>query len=81
MMAIYLLIRCPILALADWSAYKAYGATAESVKANLEDQYKKLSSGNGASLVIAINDSSKHFIMYDEPQWFYGQVDSWLTGK
>ncbi len=74
-------IRCPILALADWSAYKAYGTTAESVKANLEDQYKKLSSENGARLMIAINDSSKHFIMYDEPQWFYAQVDRWLEVK
>jgi hypothetical protein len=74
-------IRCPVLALADWSAYKSYGATAESVKANLEDQYRKLSSKNGASLTIAINDSSRHFIMYDEPKWFYEQVDRWLPGK
>lgn len=74
-------IRCPILALADWSAYKAYGATAGSVKANLDDQYGKLSRANGASLTIAINDSSKHFIMFDEPQWFYDQVDRWLAGK
>jgi N-formylmaleamate deformylase len=74
-------IHCPILALADWSAYKAYGATAESVKTNLEDQYSKLSKANGAALSIAINDSSRHFIMYDEPQWFYDQVDRWLAGK
>jgi N-formylmaleamate deformylase len=74
-------IHCPILALADWSAYKGYGATAASVKANLEDQYKRLSSANGANLTIAMNDSSRHFIMYDEPQWFYEQVDRWVTGK
>ena len=74
-------IRCPILALADWSAYKAYGATAESTRASLEDQYKKLSPAIGATLTIAINDSSRHFIMYDEPQWFYDQVDHWLAVK
>jgi N-formylmaleamate deformylase len=74
-------IRCPVLALADWSAYKAYGATAGSVKANLEGQYKRLSSQKGATLTIAINDSSKHFIMYDEPQWFYAQVDQWLARR
>jgi N-formylmaleamate deformylase len=74
-------IRCPVLALADWSAYKAYGATAESTKANLEGQYKKLSPQNGATLTIAINDASKHFIMYDEPGWFYDQVDRWLVRK
>jgi N-formylmaleamate deformylase len=74
-------IDCPVLALADWSAYKAYGATATSTKANLEAQYKKLSKANGATLTIAINDDSRHFIMYDEPQWFYDQVDRWLAGK
>jgi len=74
-------IHCPILALADWSAYKTYGATAESVRTNLTDQYKNLSKANGAGLTIAINDSSKHFIMYDEPQWFYQQVDQWLAGR
>ncbi len=74
-------IRCPILALADWSAYKAYGATAESVRANLAEQYKRLSKTNGAILTIAINDSSKHFIMFDESKWFYEQVDLWLRGK
>jgi len=71
-------IRCPILALADWSAYKAYGATAASVRANLEEQYRMLSTSSGATLTIAINDSSKHFIMYDEPEWFYDEVDHWL---
>jgi pimeloyl-ACP methyl ester carboxylesterase len=71
-------VRCPILALADWSAYKAYGATAESVRAGLQDQYKNLSPANGATLTIVINDNSKHFIMYDEPHWFYDQVDNWL---
>jgi pimeloyl-ACP methyl ester carboxylesterase len=74
-------IRCPILALADWSAYRTYGATAGSVRTNLTDQYKNLSKANGATLTIAINDSSKHFIMYDEPQWFYEQVDHWLPSS
>jgi pimeloyl-ACP methyl ester carboxylesterase len=77
-------IRCPILALQDWSAYKAYGATAASVKANLEDQYKGLSKAStvdvagAGSLTIALNDNSKHFIMFDEPQWFYDQVGTFI---
>ena len=49
--------------------------------ANLVDQYRGLSTANGASVAIAINDSSKHFIMFDEPQWFYDQVGGWLAGK
>jgi pimeloyl-ACP methyl ester carboxylesterase len=74
-------IRCPILALADWSSYKSYGVTAGSVRANLLEQYKTLSPGNGANLTIATNDSSKHFIMFDEPKWFYEQVDGWLATR
>jgi pimeloyl-ACP methyl ester carboxylesterase len=70
-------IRCPVLALQDWSAYKAYGATAASVRGNLEDQYKGLSTAGGVK--IALNDSSKHFIMYDEPQWFYDQVTAFMA--
>ncbi|HVS96873.1 MAG TPA: alpha/beta hydrolase [Puia sp.] len=74
-------VRCPVLALADWSAYKAYGATAQWTRASLDGQYQKLSAANGAVLTIAINDSSKHFIMFDEPEWFYEQVDRWLAAK
>jgi N-formylmaleamate deformylase len=66
-------VRSRILALADWSSYKAYGATREGVQASLQGQYKK-----AGHVTISMNDESKHFIMFDEPQWFYGQVDQFL---
>jgi hypothetical protein len=71
-------IHSRVLALADWSAYKQYGATRESVRTNLLGQYKGLGQG---LLTIAINDDSKHFIMFDEPGWMYGQVETFLAGK
>ena len=27
---------------------------------------------------VALNDTAKHFIFYDDPDWFYAQVDSFL---
>jgi len=70
-------IRSRILALSDWSAYKQYGATRESVQTGLQAQYRQIGQG---LLTIRINDLSKHFIMYDEPQWMYGQMDEFLAG-
>lgn len=64
-------INSRILALGDWAAYKQYGATRENVYALLREQYK-----NTDKLTIAINDSSKHFIMFDAPDWFYSQIDN-----
>jgi N-formylmaleamate deformylase len=69
-------IKTRVLALADWSAYKQYGATRENVKANLQSQYKDVQ-----YLTIAMSDSSRHFIMFDEPDWFYSQVDNFVAGN
>jgi N-formylmaleamate deformylase len=32
-------------------------------------------------VTIRLNDSSKHFIMYDEPQWFTGEIDKFLAAR
>jgi len=69
-------IKSRILVLADWSAYKQYGATRESVYNNYKEQFKL-----ARQVTIAMNDDSKHFIMYDEPQWFYSQADGFLVHK
>jgi len=44
------------------------------VAANFEKQYAKLES---RTLVIA--PESKHFVMFDQPQWFYQQINSFLA--
>jgi len=47
------------------------------VQTGLQAQYRQIGQG---LLTIRINDLSKHFIMYDEPQWMYGQMDEFLAG-
>jgi N-formylmaleamate deformylase len=63
----------PVLVLGDWISYKKYGATHESVLKSYTDQFSL-----AKNVTIAINDSSYHFIMYDEPQWVYHQMEVFL---
>jgi pimeloyl-ACP methyl ester carboxylesterase len=44
------------------------------VTATFEKQYAKL-----PVRTLAIAPESKHFIMFDQPQWFYDQVNSFLA--
>lgn len=69
-------IQSRILVLGDWISYKQYGATKETTHSNLEEQYKK-----ATHVTIAINDNSRHFIMFDEPVWFNKQIDHFLASK
>jgi len=45
----------------------------EMIKANYEKQYTNLKHKE-----ILIVDSSKHFIMFDQPEWLYSQVNKYL---
>jgi N-formylmaleamate deformylase len=69
-------VRCPVLVLGDWIAYKSYGATRE----NVLEKYQQQFAGAG-SVTIGISDSSRHFIMYDEPGWFLGELDKFLAKR
>jgi N-formylmaleamate deformylase len=69
-------ISCPILVLGDWISYKKYGASRENVMKNYTAQFSL-----APKTTIALNDSSYHFIMYDEPDWFYHQMDGFLAGN
>ncbi|HZY82897.1 MAG TPA: alpha/beta hydrolase [Cyclobacteriaceae bacterium] len=44
------------------------------VTANMEKQYANLKTKN-----IVIAENSRHFIMFDQPEWFYGKVNSFLS--
>lgn len=46
------------------------------VKGNYEKQYAKL-----ATKQIEIADGSKHFIMFDQPEWFYKNVNAFLANE
>ena len=45
----------------------------EAVLPNFESQYAHLKSKE-----IKIATNSKHFIMYDQPEWFYKEVNNFL---
>jgi pimeloyl-ACP methyl ester carboxylesterase len=65
-------IHSPTLVLATWIGYKDYIDHAKT-EANLHREYAKLE-----GVDIRITDTSRHFIMYDEPQWFFTQIDGFL---
>ncbi|MGA8025698.1 MAG: alpha/beta hydrolase [Bryobacteraceae bacterium] len=63
----------PALVLGSWIAYKDYGATHDSSLALYSKQFEKL-----PGTKIVMNDTSKHFIQLDAPEWFYAQVDGFI---
>jgi len=70
-------IKVPVLVMSAWAPNPQYPAfTKESGLKTYEDQYKACK-----SCTIHITDHSKHFIMYDEPQWFYKELDTFIAAK
>jgi pimeloyl-ACP methyl ester carboxylesterase len=65
-------IHAPTLVLATWIAYKNY-ASREKIEANARAEYARL---KGAD--IRFSDASRHFIMYDDPEWLFAQMDGFL---
>ncbi len=66
-------IESPTLVLSTWVAYKAF-STREQTLANVEQQYAKL-----RNKTIYMTDTAKHFLMLDEPQWFFDKLDAFLA--
>ena len=65
-------IKIPVLVLGAWKSYEQY-TDHKRTETNLRSQYAKL-----RGVKIAINDTSRHFIMWDDPQWMFTQIDSFL---
>jgi len=65
-------IKSPTLVLGAWIAYKQYTDRART-EANLRRQYAKL-----AGVRIEVTDTARHFIMWDDPNWMFGQIDRFL---
>jgi pimeloyl-ACP methyl ester carboxylesterase len=66
-------IKMPVLVMGAWIGYKEYGATHDTIEANLRAQYAKLE-----GVRIAVTDSARHFIMWDDPNWMFAQMDRFL---
>ncbi|GAB3825346.1 alpha/beta fold hydrolase [Pontibacter rugosus] len=71
-------IKAPAMFVAAWVAYKDYGTTHETTKANYTAQLAKL-----PSYELVINDKAKHFIMWDDQEGFFAALDGFMakTGK
>ena len=71
-------IKVPVLVLAAYCKMPEYpGFTRESVEQSYSGQYKACNS----CVVHVADDNTKHFIMYDSPDWMFAEMDTFLTGK
>lgn len=61
-------IKCPSLILLE--------ASFKNVKPAIEEQYKNLKNAN-----LQYADKGLHFIMYDNKEWYFKQLDNFLTAK
>lgn len=68
-------IKSPTLVMGTWIAYAQYTDRART-EANLRTQYAKL-----AGVEIQVTDKAHHFIMWDDPEWMFGHMDRFLSGK
>lgn len=66
-------IKAPTLVLGAWVGYKPYGATRASTEFLYKGQFEKLE-----GVRIEFTDIGKHFIMWDDPEFFNAQVTNFL---
>ena len=66
-------IESPILVMGAWIAYKDYGVSRASTLANYEGQYAKAN-----NCTVKLTDTGKHFIMWDDPEFYFTAIDSFL---
>jgi N-formylmaleamate deformylase len=73
-------ITSPTLVLGTWVGLKAQLAqgnvtvTRESVQETFQKQFANL-----PHLHFVMSETARHFIMFDDPNWFFAQVDSFLA--
>jgi len=65
--------QAPILVLGSWVAGKDFGITKETVENNYKTQFE-----NAKFCSVKIAEFAKHFIMWDEPIWFYEAITTFL---
>jgi pimeloyl-ACP methyl ester carboxylesterase len=67
-------ITVPVLVFGSWAAYEIYGSTKESVEKNMADQLKEI-----PNYKLLVAERAYHFVFYDEPDWFYSELDTFLN--
>lgn len=66
-------IQTPVLVLGSWIAGKDFGITKELTKAIFENQY-----ANAPNVQIKISDAGRHFLMWDDFDWFIQEITNFL---
>jgi hypothetical protein len=73
-------IRAPVLALGTWRGVHdqvmdvaKFDITRAMVNQSFADQYAKL-----PRLHFALSEKARHFIMFDDPAWFFAELDAFL---
>jgi pimeloyl-ACP methyl ester carboxylesterase len=66
-------IRSPMLVLGTWHGMKAF-----TTRARVDSVFRAQFRG-APDASIAIADSAHHFLMLDDPEWTWGQVDAFLA--
>ena len=69
-------ITVPTMVFGTWRGNEGYGAVHDTVDAALRAQYAKV---KGVELHVA--DNSRHFIMWDDPDWMFGHMDRFLGAR
>ncbi|MDQ8203416.1 alpha/beta hydrolase [Pelagicoccus sp. SDUM812003] len=59
--------------LGAWFAYQQFGSTKESTAAIFDNQYEDLE-----NYELHMSETGKHFLMWDDPELFYAQLDALL---
>ncbi len=67
-------LKFPVLVIGTWEGAQSYGFTKEEVADIFNEQYKNL---EDCSILLA--DTGKHFIMYDNTEWFNEQIAKFLN--
>jgi pimeloyl-ACP methyl ester carboxylesterase len=65
-------VQSPTLVLGTWIAYKDYAPRA-AIEATFQQQYRQL-----PGVQIALADTARHFIMYDQPDWMVARIEQFL---
>lgn len=67
-------IRTPVLVYGTWAGLQQPGVTKEAVTHLFRQQYSGVK-----NLDLVIADNERHFVMWDNPSWFYTTLDGFLS--
>lgn len=69
-------IETPVLVLGTWVGLETYGVTKDAATTTFKEQYSGVK-----HLKFVMADTSRHFVMWDDPEWFNTQVDGFLASN